>query len=371
MTHLKIEQNTGAIEQVNSALISKLYQLLYENNVDVQSDVIGRVHSTGAYAHEVQWLMQNYQNLYITADKLYVKFQDPLAQQWCVTNFSSDGVGCSPEDLSSVTSIDITSFTNSGIVNFDEFKYFTGITNIDLAINTTGNSTLKSITLPSSARYIGGHGYGGGFFGYSALESINIPDNCNLGQAVFRNCTSLRSVTFGQNCTLGYGQVFQGCSSLESVDLGGIINLSEGMFENCSSLTSITIPNSVTKIQNGFVGSSGVNSITFEEGGTTPLVLQGGTNGWKPGVFRTVGSQKIVFPERLSELKDNALGCTAAMTYVFTSTTPPSVTGNGQITTDITNSKIYVPDSALADYKAATGFSTYASYIYPVSELPS
>lgn len=371
MTHLKIEQNTGAIEQVNSALISKLYQLLYENNVDVQSNVVGRIHSAGAYAHEVQWLMQNYQNLYITADKLYVKFEDPLAQQWCVTNFSSDGVGCSPEDLSSVTSIDITSFTNSGIVNFDEFKYFTGITNIDLTINTTGNSTLKSITLPSSARYIGGHGYGGGFFGCSALESINIPDNCSLGQAVFRNCTSLRSVTFGQNCTLTAGQAFQGCSSLESVDLGGITNMTFDMFDGCSSLTSITIPTSVTGMNGSIFGQSGITSMTFEEGGTSPLILSGGTIGWKPGVFRMIASQKIVFPERLSELKDNALGCTSAMTYVFTSTTPPSVTGNGQITTDITDSKIYVPDSALADYKAATGFSDYASYIYPVSELPS
>ena len=114
-----------------------------------------------------------------------------------------------------------------------------------------------------------------------------------------------------------------------------------------------------------------MTSITFEEGGNLPLVLEGGTGGWKPGVFRMIGSQKIVFPERLSELKDNALGCTSAMTYVFTSTTPPSVTGNGQITTDITNSKIYVPDEALNAYKAATGFSDYASYIYPVSELPS
>jgi hypothetical protein len=62
------------------------------------------------------------------------------------------------------------------------------------------------------------------------------------------------------------------------------------MFDSCSSLTSITIPNSVTKIQSGFAGSSGVSSITFEEGGTAPLVLEGNTGGWKPGPFRMIAS---------------------------------------------------------------------------------
>jgi len=78
---------------------------------------------------------------------------------------------------------------------------------------------------------------------------------------------------------------------------------------------------------------------------------------------------KIVFPPRLSSLMNNALGSTNDMTYVFTSETPPTVTGT--LTTVILNTKIYVPDAALNAYKAATGFSDYASHIYPVSELPS
>lgn len=368
--HIRIDQNTSAIEQVNSSILNKLFQLSSNNMLDASSNIIGRVHSAGAYADEVQWLMQNYQNLYITADKLYIKFQDPLTQQWCVTNFSSDGVGCSPEDLAAVTSINKTSFANSGIVNFDEFKYFTGITRADFPIdNVTPNTTLKSITLPNTITTIGQSGFGGGFFGFYALEAITIPSNCTLGQACFKNCTSLHDVIFGQNCVIGY-QAFYGCSSLTSVDLGGVTDIGADAFTDCK-VENIIIPNSVTHIRNGFLVNDGTKSITFEQDGVSPLVLEGTTGGYKPGVFRLIPSQKIVFPERLSELKNNALGCTAAMTYVFTSTTPPSVTGNGQITTDITNSKIYVPDSALADYKAATGFSEFASSIYPVSELPS
>lgn len=372
--HIKIDQNTSAIEQVNSSIIDKLYELASNNTLDMSSDITGRIHSAGAYTHEVQWLMQHYQNLYITADKLYIKFQDPLAQQWCVQHYSSDGIGCSVEDLAAVTSLD-SSFRTSGIVSFNEFRYFTGVTAIDTITENVqdANTTLKYITLPNSITRIGFYTtYGGGFYGYSALESISIPSNCTINQAAFRQCTSLKSVTFGDNCSLhNGGSIFHSCSQLSNVDLGGVTSIPAAMFDACSNLTSIIIPNSVTKICDSFATSSGIASITFEEGGTAPLVLEGGTSGWKPGTFRLMPGQKIVFPERLSELKNNALGCTNAMTYVFTSTTPPSVTGNGQITTDITNSKIYVPDSALADYKAATGFSDYASYIYPVSELPS
>jgi len=55
---------------------------------------------------------------------------------------------------------------------------------------------------------------------------------------------------------------------------------------------------------------------------------------------------------------------------VFTSTTPPSVTGDGKLGSVLKNSKIYVPDSAVNTYKAATGFADRADIIFPVSELP-
>ena len=45
------------------------------------------------------------------------------------------------------------------------------------------------------------------------------------------------------------------------------------MMCDCTSLTSIFIPNTIAKISDTFIGNSGVTSITFEEGGDTPLVL--------------------------------------------------------------------------------------------------
>lgn len=376
MTHLYIEQNTGLTEEVNSSIISKLYELAISGDLDNTSDLKGRLHSTSGYGDQVSYLNTNFSDLYINVDKPYIRFQDPIAQQWCVTNFSTDGIGCSISDLAAVTNSDfnVSSFISSGIIYFNEFQYFTGMTlaNFVTTNEENHNTTLKQITLPNTITRIGNTlTYGGGFLGYSALESIHIPSNCTIASAAFRYCTSLKSVSFGAGVTLEGDQQFKQCTSLTTVDLSGLTKLPSSIFGNCTSLTSIFIPNTVAEIGNSFAGVSGITSITFEEGGSTPLVLKGGTSGYKPGVFRMMSSQKIVFPERLSELKDNALGCTSAMTYVFTSTTPPSVTGNGQITADITNSKIYVPDSAVNTYKAATGFSDYASAIFPVSELPN
>ena len=246
------------------------------------------------------------------------------------------------------------------------------MTHADFASGNVQNSntTLKQITLPNTVTYIGNlGGYGGGFYGYSALESIHIPSNCTLNQAVFRYCTSLKSVSFGTGVTFNNGDQFSNCTSLTTVNLSGLTKLSSSIFQNCTSLTSIFIPNTITEINYGFVSNSGVTSITFEEGGTDPLVLIGSTGIYAPGVFRMISSQKIIFPQRLSELRTNALATNRKMTYVFTSITPPVVTGDFAST--FSDSEMYVPDTAVNDYKAATGFSDYASAIFPVSELPS
>ena len=58
------------------------------------------------------------------------------------------------------------------------------------------------------------------------------------------------------------------------------------------------------------------------------------------------------------------------MSIVLESTTPPTVGGGGSVVLNIEEEGggIYVPSSAVNTYKAASGFSSYAEYIYPISE---
>lgn len=90
MTHLYIEQNTGLTEEVNYSIISKLYELAISGDLDETSDLKGRLHSTSGYNDEVTYLNNTFQNLYITCDKLYVRFQDPAVEQALVSQNLGD-----------------------------------------------------------------------------------------------------------------------------------------------------------------------------------------------------------------------------------------------------------------------------------------
>ena len=68
MTHLYIEQNTGLTEEVNSSIISKLYELAISGDLDETSDLKGRLHSTSGYENEVSYLTTNFSDLYINVD---------------------------------------------------------------------------------------------------------------------------------------------------------------------------------------------------------------------------------------------------------------------------------------------------------------
>lgn len=55
-------------------------------------------------------------------------------------------------------------------------------------------------------------------------------------------------------------------------------------------------------------------------------------------------------------------------TYIFHSITPPTMANINAFNNINSEAKIYVPDESVNAYKTATNWSTYASYIYPLSD---
>ena len=123
--------------------------------------------------------------------------------------------------------------------------------------------------------------------------------------------TDLESLKIG-NCVTNIGSsMCSGCTSLTSCTIGNsVTSIGNYAFRNCRSLTSIDIPSGVTSIgSNTFNGCSGLTSVTL--------------NAVAPP---TLGSQ------------------------AFYRTTCP----------------IYVPAGSVEAYKAASGWSTYASRIQAI-----
>ena len=159
--NITVTQNNSNIEWVTSNIIKKMYQLAMDPNNTVSYS--GYLKSASGYTSHVEYLNNTFgPGLRIEASKLYLEFEDDAAAQVCATYFG-DGVGCTISDLANadfttkVNGIDFgTAFKNAGVVKFNEFKYFTGVTDTSVAQTWPfrNNLTLDEFTLPTSCKTI-------------------------------------------------------------------------------------------------------------------------------------------------------------------------------------------------------------------------
>ena len=89
--------------------------------------------------------------------------------------------------------------------------------------------------------------------GYEISEYI-IPDGVTtIGEATFRGCVGLTSITIPNSMTSIGKEAFKGCSNLASVKMGkkvSITSIGDYAFYDCASLSSITLPKKLESIGN-------------------------------------------------------------------------------------------------------------------------
>lgn len=93
---------------------------------------------------------------------------------------------------------------------------------------------------------------GGAYSNCSSLTTLTIGDNVKtIGDWAFSDCSSLTSVTIPNSVTSIGHQVFENCTGLTSVTVGNnVSSIGFKAFYNCSSLNSITLGKSVPSIGN-------------------------------------------------------------------------------------------------------------------------
>ena len=116
------------------------------------------------------------------------------------------------------------------------------------------NEYSDAVTIPASVTYEG------------TTYSVT-----SIGDAAFRSCSSLTSITIPNSVTSIEGRAFEDCSSLTSITIPeSVTRIGDVAFGGCSSLTSVTIPNSVTSIgEYAFSDCSKLTSITIPESVTS------------------------------------------------------------------------------------------------------
>ena len=255
-----------------------------------------------------------------------------------------------------LTSIDLKNVTTIGSYAFNDCN---SLSNIDLKNITTiggygfsGCTSLSSVDL-SSVTSIGRFGFNGctaltgsisstnitsidyGAFKNTAITSVNVPNAtiANNGSGAFKDCTSLTTAIVGVLNGSTSGNAFENCTALTTATINGGTNIPRSSFKNCTSLTTVNLPNTITTINGtAFSGCTSLTTLTI------------------PASVTTISQQAFS-------------DCTSMQEYHFLSTTPPTLENTNTFNNIPANCIIYVPASAVEDYKVATYWSDYASYI--------
>jgi hypothetical protein len=197
-----------------------------------------------------------------------------------------------------------------------------------------------------------------------ALQYVFIGNNVtSIGDYAFFNCYSLTNITIPNGVANIYNYAFKNCYSLTSITIpNSVISIGTETFFNCYSLTNITIPNGVANIYNyAFFNCYSLTNIT---------IPNGVANIYNSAFKNCCSLTSITIPNSVISIGTETFsGCYSLTTYVFERTSGiTTIGGTNTFFNANSTTKIYVPDDLVDDYKIADNWSTYADYIYPISE---
>lgn len=262
---------------------------------------------------------------------------------------------------------------NTDITSFDEFKYFTGITSI-ASKAFYGCTSLVTIDMPISVTNIKSQA----FRGCTALNGTLLYDTwmshtgtqghgmawpnslTTIGQQAFHGCTHLLMRYFPYRLdTLGT-YAFYNCKAITISEFpDSLTSISGNAFYGCESISTINIHDYMTSI-----GSSAFQSATYLKNLTIGSSV---TSILGYAFYRCSRIESVTIPASVTEIGNGAFqSCTGLTSITCNATTPPTLpssTGYYYTFNDTNNCPIYVPAASVNAYKAAAGWSTYASRI--------
>lgn len=275
----------------------------------------------------------------------------------------------------------------------------------DISRLAFNSAEFETVILPDSIKSIGGYA----FFGCESLQSIVLPDGLTtIEYSTFDRCSSLAKITIPDGVEEIQSQAFWECESLVSIKLPeSLIHIGQSAFAGCSSLDSIDIPDSVTTIESyafeectALRCASLSNSLTKIDSSTfrqcTSLlfvdlpeslteIASSAFSDCKsletidiPFGVTTIGSyafhdcsilNAVTLPESVERINAYAFGrCSSLIGVTMLGDNPPIIDATAFEGCDSIR-MICVPASALSEYQAAEGWSSYGDKLEAVYNL--
>ena len=318
----------------------------------------------------------------------YIDFADPNVLQVLLdAGYDTDADGkISIEEAAAVTDINNVFANNNNITTFNEFKYFTGITDTTkMSYIFWGCKNLREITLPESITHIRR-----AFFYNTVITELTIPKNVVYANEIFENCNTIKKVIIETNynwtndafawssieqyvlspnvtnyiekdrCIYSSdGSTFIGIpakANLPSSWADGVTSLSKYCFYRNNLIDSIVIPES-TVVINGFQKAS-IRKVRIDSVFTNVQMP------FADSVVKIVDITKnnTITPSLFSYARQlKTLLLTENNVYPLS-----GAFGNNPIAWN-SGGYIYVPDDLVDSYKAADNWSTYANQIKPIN----
>ena len=257
---------------------------------------------------------------------------------------------------------DVTNYAKASVNIEGKEDLITELTQQDTLI-TEQNVTIEDIIEVLDSKMVNVEGtleiYGSGEYDVSTYEKVNItPDTTIEDGMIQRDITEIVNST----ATKVGDKAFNSWTTLTSVKLYNITSVGTQGFYG-TKLASIVAPKLKSIGNYAFQGCSLVELYLPE---LTTVSMD---------VFRNNTTlKKCYFPKINSITTNNFYGCTSLEAVIIDRTDKICTMGN--VNTFSSSSVadgtgyVYVPDELVETYKSATNWSTYASQIKPLSELP-
>ena len=163
------------------------------------------------------------------------------------------------------------------------------------------NSSLQSITLPETLRYIGSEA----FYGCSSLKEINIPSSVStIDTSAFENCKAVTTISLGNvessALTTISNKAFKGLTKVEEIILpNNVTTISQEAFSGCSNLVNFVI-STASKLETidnkAFYGNTNLESINL------------------PSTLKTIGDSAFYNTKKMTNIDINL--ATSQLEYV-------------------------------------------------------